>query len=137
MATAFKQPQAAPLSYIDPADMPDLHAIPAFGRCMEPRLHDGDVLVFDKRDRPEPGDVVAVLFRREHAARYGFPGWVKRLVGMPAPGEDGIVVVEQLNPSRRYAIPSTHVAAVHKCIGTGQSAGSGRALFRLPAKREG
>jgi hypothetical protein len=129
MATAPNQ--SGPLPYIDPADMPDLYAIKGVGRCMEPLLADGALLVGDKRQLPEAGDTVIVHFRREIAPRYGIPGWIKRLAGpIPPTGFEGLIALEQLNPPKQYLVPSTHIAAIHKCVGTAESAGDGRALYK-------
>jgi hypothetical protein len=43
---------------------------------------------------------------------------VKRLSAMlPPPGFAGVIVAEQINPPRRYFIPTDDVLAVHKCLG--------------------
>lgn len=126
---------AAQFPYIDPADMPDLYAITGKGRCMEPLFNDGSLLVGSKREKAKPGDTVIVFFRREIAPRYGMPGWVKRLVHVwPAAGEDDLITLEQLNPPRRYIVPASHVAAMHKCVGTAISQNNGTALYRFPKR---
>jgi hypothetical protein len=118
------------LPFIDPADMPDLYAVRGVGVCMEPLFADGTLLVGDKREEPAVGDAVILHFRREHAARYGVPGWIKRLaMAVPPEGFDGLIIVEQLNPPRQFAIPSNHVAAVHKCVGTAEHDSPGLARF--------
>lgn len=125
------------LPYVDPEDMPDLYAIKGVGTCMEPLFADRSLLVGDKRETPRPGDTVILHFTREAAARYGIPGWVKRLVlGIPPEGFDGLLIVEQLNPLRQFFIRKRDVAAVHKIVGTATSEGNGIAAFR-PAKMEG
>jgi phage repressor protein C with HTH and peptisase S24 domain len=133
MATAFKQP--APLPYIDPVDMPDLYAIHGVGNCMVPLYQDGALLVGDKREQPEPGEVVLIHFTRAAARRYGVPGWVKRLVHVwPIEGQETLFTVEQLNPPRRYIVAQGDVAAMHKVVGTAKSTGTGTAEFRIPAR---
>lgn len=135
MATASKH--RTDLPYIDPADMPDLYALTGQGRCMEPLYMDGATLVGDKREKPEPGDVVIVHFHRDAARRYGFPGWIKRLVHVwPLQGEEALITLEQLNPPRRYLVPEGDVAAMHKCVGTATCTGDGFAAFRAP-RQEG
>lgn len=116
------------LPYIDPADMPDLYAIKGVGGCMEPLYSDGVLLVGDKRQAPEHGDVVILHFRRDVAPRYGVPGWIKRLVEMAPAGD--LITVEQLSPPRRYIVPVDHLAGMHKCVGTATSKGKGIAAFR-------
>lgn len=119
---------ASPPPFIDPADMPDIYAVPGVGTCMEPRVPNGQLLAFDKRIAPEPGDIVVLFFHQHHAARYGAPGWVKRLViGPPPAGFRGVIAVEQLNPPRQYLVPTAHVAAIHRCIGFAAADPSGRA----------
>lgn len=126
--------RAAPIRFIDPADMPDMYAVPGVGTCMQPRVMDGERLVFDKRQEPSVGDVVALWFTEELAQRVGMPGWVKMLeIGLPPPLFDGLIVVGQLNPPRSYVIPAADVLAVHKAVGKAEIAGDGRAAFN-PAK---
>lgn len=121
------------LPYIDPADMPDLYAITGVGRCMEPLYSDGVLLVGDKRETPECGDVVILHFCRDIAPHYGVPGWIKRLVQTAPEGD--LITVEQLSPPRRYSVPADHIAGMHKCVGTATSTGKGIAAFR-PGNRE-
>ena len=134
MATA---PDTHPLPFIHPDDMPDVHAMPGYGRCMEPLIADGALLVFDKRETPEPGDVVSVIFTREAARRWNLPGLIKKLA-RPLPlaevpgGCVGLVVVEQINPPRRYTIPSTDVLGVHKFIATAERREDGTTWYRRP-----
>ena len=134
------KPITEPLPFIHPDDMPDLYALEGRGTCLQPRYNDGDLLVMDKREKPQKGDAVVVTFTREHAALYGAPGWVKLLgLNLPpsdVPGLSGLVVLDQVNPPRRYAIPSDHVLAVHKVIGAGtRSDRPGEVLLRMT--REG
>jgi hypothetical protein len=97
---------------------------------MEPLFADGSLLVGDKREAPAIGDAVILHFKREHAARYGVPGMIKRLtMALPPVGFDGLIIVEQLNPPRQYAFPTAHVAAVHKIIGTAEHDSPGIARF--------
>ena len=77
MATAFRTEDLA-IPFIDPAEMPDVYAVPGVGRCMEPLIADGTSLAYDKRPTPRAGDVVVIWFTSEAARRYGMPGWVKR-----------------------------------------------------------
>lgn len=121
------------LPYIDPRDFPDIYAITGQGTCMEPLFADGDLLVGDKRQDPEPGDTVIIMFRRDVAPRYGFPGWIKRLVELwSIDGEETLITLEQLNPPRRYVISADDIVSLHKCVGTAVSTGEGTAAFRVP-----
>jgi len=79
------------------------------------------------------------VLTREAAKRWGVPGLLKRLALALPPsdlrGVQGLVVVDQINPPRRYCIPTVDVLAVHKAIGTAESDGAGQARF-LPTKAE-
>jgi hypothetical protein len=114
--------------------MPAQYALTGEGKCMEPLILDGTVLVMDKGQPPKRGDVVSLFFTRDAAARWGAPGLVKRLaMNLPATslpsGAFGLVVVEQINPPRQYVIPSGDILAVHKCVGSAVSTGTGQAAF--------
>ena len=130
----------AELPFIHPDDMPNQYALKGVGDCMVPVLQDGELMVCDKRREPVPGDTVALIFTREVARKWGVSGLVKKLA-MALPPWDlagdacGLIVVDQLNPPRRYVIPTTDVLAVHMVIGIAESAGDGRATFR-PSQAE-
>lgn len=133
MATALNG-AGSPLPFIHPDDMPDVYALRGVGTCMEPRVPDGSLVVMDKRQTPAPGDVVSVTFTREAAARWRLPGLLKMLaLGLPPMNlvgdAVGLIVVDQINPPRRYAIPTTDVLAVHKCLGTAETGSDGTVRF--------
>ena len=137
MATVLK---TAPLPFIHPYDMPNEYALVCVGGCMEPLIADGTLIVFDKRREPQRGDIVGVVFTREAAERWQLPGIMKRLaMALPPPdlgaAFEGLIVVDHINPPRRYCIPTSDVFAVHKAVGTAESDGPGRAKF-CPAKVE-
>ena len=136
MATAFRS-EADRLSFIHPDTMPDQYALVGIGQCMAPLIPDGTLMVFDKRPEPRPGDIVGLVFTREAAKRWGLPGLFKRLALALPPSDEcgGLVVVDQLNPPRRYCIPTGDVLAVHKAVGTAESDGDGQARF-YPSKVE-
>lgn len=124
---------AAGVGFIHPDDMPDLYALMAVGFCFTPIIEDGACCVFDKRQEPQSGDIVGIIFTEEAAKRRGMPGWIKRLViPPPPPGFDGLMVVEQINPPRTYAVQMGDVLAIHKFVGIAESTGDGRATFRHP-----
>lgn len=134
MATAFKIDEDS-LPFIHPATMPDQYALVGIGQCMAPLIADGTLMVFDKRPEPRPGDIVGLVLTQEAAKRWGVPGLLKRLaLALPDP-RGGLVVVDQINPPRRYCIPTIDVLAVHKAIGTAESDGDGQARF-YPSKAE-
>lgn len=119
--------------FIHPGDMPDLHALHGYGTCMEPLIADGALLVIDKREEPRPGDVVSLIFTQEAARQWRLPGLVKKLAfALPPrelPREMGAVVVDQINPPRRYVIPLSDLLAVFKCVGTATSNADGTARY--------
>lgn len=47
-----------------------------------------------------------------------------------------MIVVDQINPPRRYVIPLYDVLGVFKCIGTATSQGNGIAQYNPKQKRE-
>ncbi len=100
--------------FIHPDTMPDQYALTGVGRCMEPLIRDGALVVFDKRQEPRCGDIVGLVLTREAAQRWGVPGLLKRLAlalppsDLPA-GCQGMVVVDQINPPRRYALSTADV----------------------------
>lgn len=133
MATAFKAP---PVKFIHPDDMPDQYALTGIGVCMEPVISDRALVVFDKREQPQPGDTVGLIFTPEYGQRFGFPGFIKRLSSaLPPrevwdwPGASGLIFVEQLNPPRSYTFLTSDVLAVHKCVGLAEPDGDGKAQW--------
>ncbi len=137
MATALNR---RPLRFIHPDDMPDVYSLTGVGRCMEPLIPDGTLIVFDKHQPPQRGDIVGLIFTPEAAQVWGMPGMVKRLALSLPPenipsGCTGLVIVEQINPPRQYRVPVTDLLAVHKAIGTAESDGAGWAKYR-PSKVE-
>ncbi|MCD2325012.1 hypothetical protein LQ953_13390 [Sphingomonas sp. IC-56] len=141
MATAFKH-AAQPLPFIHPDDMPPRYALPGIGHCLEPLVKNGTLVAFDKERQPEPGNIVGLIFTREAAKGRGVPGMIKRLAmalpptGLPK-GCSGLVVVEQINPPRRYHIPVDELLAVHAAYGFAESAGDGRAMVTPFSKETG
>lgn len=128
----------------DPDELPDLYAARGAGTCMEPDLHDGVCLAFQRSGVCKPGDFVAIWLRPERVRPGGQHHWLKRLVMAPpswmrfpytpAPGSsiEPVIVVEQLNPPKRYVIACADILAMHRCIGEAESLGDGRALAQLP-----
>ena len=49
-------------------DGPHLHRVPGVGRCLEPFLRDGDVVVIDPTRPPQHGDFVAIAWNDESFA---------------------------------------------------------------------
>lgn len=134
-------PSAEHPTEIDPADYPEVYASTLAGTCLEPEFHDGDCLVFSKTEACQAGDFVGVWLHPDIAARETSPRCIKRLwMGLPpgftfpfrpAPTNEvmPLVMLEQLNPPRRYRIPATDIVAVHKVIGTAVLNGDGTAAM--------
>lgn len=120
------------LPFIHPDAMPDRYALTGYGTCMAPFINDGDCIAFDKREQPQQGDLVGIIFSQPAGKRRGLPGLVKRLVATPAQGFGDVFIVEQVNPPRRFSIPATDVLAVHTMIGICERDANGRAMVRLP-----
>ena len=110
--------------------LPDRYAMPVVGDCLEPEIHSGAVLIFDKTEPFKVGDLV-ILFRRRDVVPTGtFQGMVKRLVVAPPPwvkafpyrdhpesDVQALVVVEQLNPRRFLPVSCADLIGIHKCLG--------------------
>lgn len=138
MATRFQDAATAraPLPFIHPDDMPERYALTGVGNCLAPMIKDGALVVFDKSADIKAGDTVGLIFTRDFAARYGFPGCIKRLtLALPPahlpPGIAALIVVEQLNPPRQYTFASRDVLAVHKAIGFAERGEDGQTRYRL------
>lgn len=114
---------------IDPSELPDRYAMICEGICLEPEIADGTKLLFDKNEPFTSGDLV-VLFRRPELVRPGqHQGIVKRLVMAPPPWVTfpykdhpksevrALVIAEQFNPRRQFAIPCEDLLGIHKCLG--------------------
>ena len=128
-APVTEAPAPKLVTRLDPALLPDEYAMPADGTCLEPVIMDGACLLFDTREPFKAGDLV-VLYRRPELVKPGqHQAIVKRLVtnlppGMTLPYREHpesevhvIVIVEQLNPPRRFAVRCQDLLAIHKCLG--------------------
>lgn len=113
----------------DPRNLPEIYAMQADGNCMEPELADGTMLIFDRAQPPQVGNLVGFFFKRDVVLPGEHQGRVKRLVtpltGMTFPcdlqhggtliGE--CIVFSMNNPASLLAIPCCNLLAVHKCLG--------------------
>lgn len=140
MATAFDSDAPTTQVFTSTDQMADRYAMIGKGTCMEPLFRDGACLVFDKNQTPEDGDTVIVWFRAERVKPRQPQCVFKRLVGgLPPFGFpfsvsrdsdcEPLVIVEMINPPRRFRIPASHILAVHKCIGVAESNGDGTARY--------
>jgi len=114
---------------LHPDEFPDVYSMQCDGTCMQPVIMDGCHLMFDKREVPRPGDFVAVIRALdflppgEHqiivkrlviataGPAYWRPGWINSNDLAP------VVVVESLNPRKRYSFHPSHLLGMHKCMG--------------------
>lgn len=98
---------------------PRTYATRGDGNCLEPRVHHGDIVVCDPDQVPAPGDIVAIWWkdgkRQPLIKVLSFDLPEKDLWSLG--GEAGFLLVcEQLNPPKGYAIKLSEVEAVHKSI---------------------
>lgn len=129
-ARSKSAPQAPRLTLAQIRAMPERYHTTVLGDCMSPLVENGAEMAFDTMARPQSGDLV-VLFLRPEAIKPDQPqGSFKRMVlGVPHfvaefpfkqhPDSEvsPSLVVECLNPPRRFYIPCSNVLAIHKCIG--------------------
>ena len=128
---------------LGPDDVPEIYASVCRGDCLSPMFEDGACLVFSKTTAPEPGDFVGFWLHPDAVHDDELPRRVKRLVsGLPEgsgftlpyhvrPGDEvePLIILEQLNPPKRYFVKASHVLAIHKVIGEAQADGTGRAAM--------
>lgn len=131
-----------PVALDDPSTFPDLYASGCVGTCLEPVFKDGVCLVFSKTEEPKAGDFVGMFFKPGAVPTSGPNRWVKRLAMnmMPgltfpyvaAPGREiePLVIVEMLNPPRRFAFRASQILAIHKVVGEAEPGGNGMARYR-------
>lgn len=140
--TAARPASATPDPFIDPDTLPDEYAVVCAGNCLEPVIADGTCLAFSRLVRPEVGDFIVLWFRPEATPPGEHLKMVKRLA-MALPPEfelpldrgrwsfaTPLVVVEMLNPARRWAIPATELLAVHTVVGIAEQQPDGGARYR-------
>src|SRR5262245_43989060 len=112
---------------IDPTTLPVKYAMLVEGDCMKPLFAPSAKLMFS-REECDQGDIV-VLWHIPEGQRAGERHAIlKRLITAvpkdyigrrPVAGSEceHVVIVEQLNPKRRMAVPCGNLLAVHKCLG--------------------
>ncbi len=96
----------------------DLYATGLDGDCMEPHFKRGDRNLISPSAEPGPGNFVVFWPKKE-----GQQPQLKRLVipplrwNVPAGGEVmPVVVIEQINPPKRYVVAVDRIRAAHKVI---------------------
>lgn len=127
----------------DMSTVPEEYAMIGSGKCMEPLVPDGTLLVFDKREKPQRGDLVILWFKPQHIPAGQCQRMFKRLVMGPGPfslpiGDNSqvepVVIVEMLNPPRQLRVRGSHLLAMHKAVGVAKSNGDGTARYRPQRK---
>lgn len=131
--------------FIDPAELPAQYALIAYGTCMLPEISDGANCAFSTKEKPQPGDLVALWYRPELVPAGQPQVRLKRLVTAipsfvtfpyrehPLSEAHALVIVEQLNPRTRFGVRCADLLAVHKFIGLAESTRPGFARVRQPA----
>ena len=99
-------------------DYPDLYILVVAGDCFLPDISDGDQLVLSPAEKPGRGDLVAIWHQDKN-----IQPMVKRLtLAVPEirfhPDSEvmPVIICEQTNPQREFAIPMDKVSAVHKVV---------------------
>lgn len=120
--------RSEPQRVVTAEDLPDQYAMIAEGSCMVPVYPDKARLLFNQLTRAVAGDDVA-LWRKPEVQQAGqYQCLIKRLVtalprtlpkhlakdpAKPAP----VVIVETMNPPRRFVVKTDQLMGVHKCEG--------------------
>jgi hypothetical protein len=125
-----RKPVKRPSPAINPATLPDEYCVRLDGNCLEPDIPDGAAVYLKKSEAFGAGDVVCIWFRPEFSPQGHSQGWVKRVrLNVPHwvksfpyndhPESDvkAILVVEQSNPPRSYAVHCDRILAIHKAVG--------------------
>lgn len=110
-------------------DIPDRYAMVLAGLCLEPELKDGTILGFSRSEPYAVGDFCIFILRPELVPPGRHQTQIKRLFMSPPPRTrlpyrehpdsqvHSLVIAEQLNPPRRFAIECQNLIAIHKCTG--------------------
>jgi hypothetical protein len=123
-------PKAAPeYSIPHPDTMPDRYVVHCAGNCMEPDIADGAPVLVEKHGKIAPGDLVVLFFKPDHVPAGKHLAILKRLVMAPPhyvsfpwrehPKSEvhALIIVEMLNPRKKFAYECEHLLGVHKCLG--------------------
>ena len=114
----------------DVGALPDVYCMALDGDCLAPLVPDRSAVVIKGSESFASGDVVCIWFRPEAVPEGSHQAWLKRLrMNVPPwvksfPYNDhpesevqAVVVVEQLNPMRTYAVKCSDILAIHKAVG--------------------
>ncbi len=106
---------------------PDAYALIVDGNCLSPLgFIDGDNIFCDPSAKPQRGDVVAIMWNDPACTPI-----VKRLASSLPPAalwsggdcfDAPAVVVEQLNPPKRFSVSMASVRTLHKVVGRSSAA---------------
>jgi hypothetical protein len=123
------KPAPAPKS-VDPAKIETrFYGLIVRGDCLAPEFKDGDTVVVDKEGPLLRGCNAVFYHRPELVPPCEWPLTLKRLATAvpqevtlpyrehPDSEVKFIVVVEQANPPKRWAVPCEDLLAVHHCLG--------------------
>lgn len=97
---------------------PDLYALVVEGDCLGPDIGDANQIVLSPAAQPRRGDFVAIWFR-DFKSR---PVIKLLMLDLPPIRVDPqsrampVILCQQVNPERHYAIPMNGVSAVHKLV---------------------
>ena len=98
---------------------PETYSLIVTGDCLAPEINDGDQVVVCPSTQPEAGDFAIIWTKDGNCA-------VKRLTlavppesMMRATGGDvmALVMCEQINPPKQFAVSADKISAVHKVLG--------------------
>jgi hypothetical protein len=142
-------PAPTPAPLVDFEAFPDVFALTLNGDCLQPLIYDTSSAVIQKSAPYAVGDIVCVWFKPEFLRPDQPQAWLKRLrMAIPPwvrfpyrehPQSEitAIAMFEQLNPVRRYSVPCSHIAAIHRVIGICPPARNGECDMGKMSRIEG
>ena len=114
----------------DVGALPDVYCMALDGDCLAPLVPDRSAVVVKRSETYGVGDLVCIWFRPEavsadsHQAwlkrvTLNAPPWVKKFPYRDHPESEclAMIMVEQLNPLRSYAVKCSDILAIHKAVG--------------------
>ena len=124
-----KAKKALAPTFLDPAAIKTrFYRLQLSGDCLHPEFKHGDKVVIDKQGPLHAGCLAALYYRPELVPPGKLPISLKRLVTamppVPLPYREHpdsevqfIIMVEQLNPPKRWVVECEDLLAVHQCVG--------------------
>jgi hypothetical protein len=119
---------------VDVDALPDLYCLGLQGDCLEPMIPDGASVMIKKSEPYSVGDIVCIWWRPEFVKPGMHQGWLKRVrfaappwvkfpyKDHPKSDVQAIIVLEQINPPKTYAVPCKDILAIHKAVDYGPPA---------------